>query len=263
MALHSAPWNYIKGELKRALVTWNECSFSNPDDAGQALCARIQPNIRKHVPETAPMKSASAPWWNHHSKKSFKLKTKTFKTRSEFPERYLGATHLSKQTQRKSFKECNVKIKTRLDEMSTADSNFWSLIKELSGLSSSRSSSAPSVRRPCWWFRRENVKWQGWGRSQFHSKYQCTMFHLEFQDHKETSQEITQKARPFKVCQWPRTSSSLSQGVCWHPHNLSYSPLQTHCQEIHNPDQADQPNAISLCNTRGCYLGVCAGLFLG
>jgi hypothetical protein len=29
--------------------------------------------------------------------------------------------------------------------MSTSDSNFWSLIKELSGLSSSRSSSAPSV----------------------------------------------------------------------------------------------------------------------
>ena len=34
---HSAPWNHIKGELRRALVTWNECSFSNPDDAEQAL----------------------------------------------------------------------------------------------------------------------------------------------------------------------------------------------------------------------------------
>ena len=33
----------------------NQCSFSNSDDAEQALCARIQPIIRKHVPETAPM----------------------------------------------------------------------------------------------------------------------------------------------------------------------------------------------------------------
>jgi hypothetical protein len=70
---------------------------------------------------------------------------KTFKTRSEFPERYLSATYLSKLTQRRAFKEYNVKMKIRLDEMSTSDSNFWSLIKELSGLSSSRSSSAPSV----------------------------------------------------------------------------------------------------------------------
>ena len=36
-------------------------------------------------------------------------------------------------------------MKKRLDEMSTYDSNFWSLIKELSGLSSSKSNVAPSV----------------------------------------------------------------------------------------------------------------------
>ena len=73
---HSAPWNHIKGELKRALVTWNETDFSNPDNAEQALCAQIQPIIRKHVPETTPIKSTSAPWWNYHCKKSFKHKMK-------------------------------------------------------------------------------------------------------------------------------------------------------------------------------------------
>ena len=36
-------------------------------------------------------------------------------------------------------------MKKRLDEMSTSDSNFRSLIKELSGLSSSKSNSARSV----------------------------------------------------------------------------------------------------------------------
>ena len=33
----------------------------------------------------------------------------------------------------------------RLDEMNAPDSTFWSLIKELSGLSGSRSNSSPSV----------------------------------------------------------------------------------------------------------------------
>lgn len=47
--------------------------------------------------------------------------------------------------QRKAFKQHNVKMKAKLDEMSTSDSNFWSLIKELSGLTGSRSSSTPSV----------------------------------------------------------------------------------------------------------------------
>ena len=70
---------------------------------------------------------------------------KTFKTRLECPEKYIGATYLCKQTQRRAFKEYNVKMKKRLDEMNTSDSNFWSLIKELSGLSSPKSNSAPSV----------------------------------------------------------------------------------------------------------------------
>ena len=142
---HSTPWNHIRGEVKRALILWNETEHLIPDDAELALSKAIHPIIKKHVPKTLPMKTSSAPWWNFDCDKSFKLKMKTFKTRLEFPEKYLGATYLCKQTQRRAFKEYNVKMKERLDEMSTSDSNFWSLIKELSGLSSSKSNSAPSV----------------------------------------------------------------------------------------------------------------------
>jgi hypothetical protein len=142
---HDAPWNHSKGEVKRALVVWNGCEYSDPDVVEQALCDQMQPIISKHVPKTTPMNSTSAPWWNYACKKSFKLKLKTFKTRLESPEAYLSATIMSKQIQRKAFKQYNVKMKARLDEMSTSDSNFWSLIKELSGLTGSRSSSAPSV----------------------------------------------------------------------------------------------------------------------
>ena len=69
---------------------------------------------------------------------------KTFKSRDEFPLRYITATSRAKQIQRKAFKAYNVKIKNRLDAMSNADRNFWSLIKELTGLSNVQSKSAPS-----------------------------------------------------------------------------------------------------------------------
>ena len=105
----------------------------------------IQPIIDDYVPKSKPKKSGPAPWWNYYCGKSFKLKLKTFKKRDEHPDRYEKACKLCKKTQRAAFKAYNVKIKKRLSEMSTADQNFWTLIKELTGLSSNKSSSAPSV----------------------------------------------------------------------------------------------------------------------
>ena len=87
---HSAPWNHIRGEVKRALIKWNENEHTNPDDAEQDLTKLMAPILTKHVPKTLPMKTCSAPWWNLDCQKSFKLKMKTFKTRLEFPEKYLG-----------------------------------------------------------------------------------------------------------------------------------------------------------------------------
>ena len=73
------------------------------------------------------------------------LVLKAFKSRAEFPDRYIAASSRAKTIQRQAFKGYNVKIKARLDAMSSTDRKFWSLIKELSGLSSSRSSAAPDI----------------------------------------------------------------------------------------------------------------------
>jgi hypothetical protein len=90
---------------------------------------------------------ANAPWWNHRDccMKAFKHKIKAFKSRFDFPERYIKTCVSSKLIQRRAFKEYNIKIKKQLDEMSSADRNFWSLIKDLTGLSTSKSNAAPSV----------------------------------------------------------------------------------------------------------------------
>ena len=77
--------------------------------------------------------------------KAFKYKIKTFKSRVDYPERYIKACVSSKLIQRRAFKEYNIKIKKQLEEMSSADRNFWSLIKDLTGLSTSKSNAAPSV----------------------------------------------------------------------------------------------------------------------
>ena len=70
---------------------------------------------------------------------------KALHTRIEQPERYIRAITYSKNVQRKAFKSYNVQIKKRVDQMSAADGDFWTLIKDLAGLSSAKSSSAPSA----------------------------------------------------------------------------------------------------------------------
>ena len=142
---HSAPWNHIRGALKRALDTWNDCDYDHPDEAEAQLVHYIQPVINDYVKKVVPKTYNPAPWWNWDCKKALKYKLKAFKTRDEFPDRYISATRNAKIIQRKAFKAYNVKLKARLDGMSTADRNFWSLIKELSGLSGSKSNAAPDA----------------------------------------------------------------------------------------------------------------------
>ena len=50
----------------------------------------------------------------------------------------------AKVIQRKAFKAYNQRIKKNLEEMNNTDRNFWILIKDLTGLSTSKSNSAPS-----------------------------------------------------------------------------------------------------------------------
>ena len=101
--------------------------------------------ITDYVKKRTPITYSPAPWWNYDCQKAFKYKMKAFKTRHECRERYVRATSDSKSIQRMAFKSYNLKIKKKLSMMSTADSDFWSLIKDLTGLNNAKSSSAPSV----------------------------------------------------------------------------------------------------------------------
>jgi len=142
---HSAPWHHIRGAVKRSLAIWNDCDYESPDEAEAQLVHLVQPVINTYVKKSISKPYSPAPWWNLHCKKAFKYKMKTFKTRVDHPDRYIKATYNAKTIQRKAFKAYNLKIKKQLAEMSNADRNFWSLIKDLSGLSAARSSSTPSV----------------------------------------------------------------------------------------------------------------------
>ena len=77
--------------------------------------------------------------------KVFKYKIKAFESRFNFPERCIKTCVSSKPIDRRAFKEYNIKIKKQLGEMSSADRMFWSLIKDLACLSTSKSSAPSSV----------------------------------------------------------------------------------------------------------------------
>jgi hypothetical protein len=124
---------------------WNTIDFDCQDVAEQTLHECLSSIVETYVNKVTPKTYGPAPWWNYKCQKAFKFKTKCFDTKEDDPERFIKASKLSTKVQRMAFKEYNGKIKKRLDEMSTSDKNFWSIIKELSGLDSSRSDAAPSV----------------------------------------------------------------------------------------------------------------------
>jgi hypothetical protein len=121
---HAAPWNHIRGAVKRSFMVWNDSDYESPDEAESNLRHLIQPIIDDYVPKSKPKKSGPTPWWNYHCGKSFKLKLKTFGNRTEHPHKYERACKICKKTPRKAFKAYNLKIKKKLSEMSTADRNF-------------------------------------------------------------------------------------------------------------------------------------------
>ena len=63
--------------------------------------------------------------------------------------------------QRKAFKGYNTKLKQKIENMGTSDRHFWSLINDISGLDSTRSSSAPNAEDIVDHFATyTNIKWQ-------------------------------------------------------------------------------------------------------
>jgi hypothetical protein len=143
----SAPWNHIKGYLKRLLQGWDSDRFESVDAADRAL-NRIQLDaIKKYVKQRMPGRPKPTPWWDKHCQFAFVAKQKAFKHRAIDPSRYAIAKRSSKRAEATAFKAYQVVVRRKLDDSSSSSRDFWSLTKQVAGLTRSCSSAAPSVEK--------------------------------------------------------------------------------------------------------------------
>ena len=138
----SVHWNHIRGAVKRAVKDWKPTG--TVEDAEGDLDGILEAIIVDRVKMKAPAKPGPTPWWNNKCKKAYKWKLKCFMNRAADPVKYKAALSFNRKIQRKAYGAYQRKIKLKLNSMSTADSGFWQLAKEIGGLEASRAQAAPS-----------------------------------------------------------------------------------------------------------------------
>ena len=139
---HNAPWNHIRGAVKRALTHWKPTG--NQDDAEEELDAILSVIIEKYVKWKVPSQPGPTPWWNHKCEDAYKWKQQAFTNRIMDPEGYNQATKYNRKIQKKAYSAYQQKIKRKLNNLPSSDRNFWQMAKEIAGLEAPRSEAAPS-----------------------------------------------------------------------------------------------------------------------
>ena len=102
--------------------------------------------IDRYVKCKTPKRNGPTPWWNSKCEKAYKWKLKTFKNKKSHPLRYQAAIKFNRMIQKKAFKAHQERIKVKLINMPSSDTNFWQLAKEIGGLVIERSQAAPSAQ---------------------------------------------------------------------------------------------------------------------
>jgi hypothetical protein len=115
------------------------------DEAEQEMDDILVGIIDKYVKKKKPRSPGPTPWWNSRCNKAFKWKQKRFEKRNIEAVEYSRAVKFSRKVQKKAYGAYQRKIKSKLNTMSTGDGNFWSMVKEMGGLESSKGQATPSA----------------------------------------------------------------------------------------------------------------------
>lgn len=146
-----APWDHIRGALRRALKEYNPRGFESVDAAAVRLDELILEVMDVYVKVKRRAPRRHAPWWSRACTSSLQHKLKLFARSQESGwdapglAKYKRAVVCCKKVQRSAFASFQRKLKRDLNVMDHSDRAFWNLTKELSGLDAQPSSSAPDV----------------------------------------------------------------------------------------------------------------------
>ena len=143
--LHTAPWNHIRGDVKRAVDGWKPNVSQSVSEAQAELDGLLWTVVKRHVKIRAPTRPRPQPWWTSKCRRMLRQKQKAFDHRREHPAVYKAVRQRCKKTQRHAFAEYNKRLSEQLDVMEKSDKQFWDLTKRISGLQQSRNKTAPSA----------------------------------------------------------------------------------------------------------------------
>jgi hypothetical protein len=144
----SAPWGHIAGFIKRALFKWDPTTCESVDAAERHLSCIMQQAIDKYVKVKKMTIRLSSPWWNRTCIKKLLYKCRMF---DKFEKGlvsagiYKCAVRVCRKVQKKAFARYQSVLKEKLDSTVPSDKAFWSLAKEIAGVTQERSASCPSV----------------------------------------------------------------------------------------------------------------------
>jgi hypothetical protein len=138
----------MNGALKRALFKWDPKAYGSVDEAEAALAAVYKRVVDRYVPVKTRAVNLPAPWWNYTCARKLQYKIRVFQQLEAGvvdSSKYLMAARICRKVQKKAYACFQKKLKQKIGSMGSSDKNFWSLAKDISGLSQERHASCPSV----------------------------------------------------------------------------------------------------------------------
>ena len=73
-----APWDHIKGAVRRALDGWDPMAFEDVDDAEKDLDNILQEIIDHYLKKSKPRKPGPVIWWNESCQNAYDQKLRLF-----------------------------------------------------------------------------------------------------------------------------------------------------------------------------------------
>ena len=140
-----APWDHIKGAVKRETKSWEASEYTTLDEAVYDLDSRLCTIINKYVKLSKPKKPGPTVWWDQNCQDAYNAKIQLFGVRLDKPNRYNAALNHCRTVQNRAFAIYQSELSDRLQKMNKGDKCFWQLAKEVGGIESQRSTAAPSA----------------------------------------------------------------------------------------------------------------------
>ena len=124
-----APWQHIRGALRREVNHWDPRVYKDDDDAEMALDRIFQKIIKKYVKFSKPKKPGPVIWWNADCPHAYDRKVKVFAKRAQSPINYNPEVNRCRTVQKRAFAKYNHELSGQLEKWRKLISNSGGSLK--------------------------------------------------------------------------------------------------------------------------------------